>query len=186
MHPVGLILIIISMYVFLHLIQVTKADIFEILSEKILFKSVPAPNSICILWTGNVTSNRLYGLLSYRDPETNIWKKKHVHRLAFTIKMRSVNISKELDASHLCHNSLCVWMRITSAWHPIISTTNRQYCIGYGNYFGHGEFPNCMLQLKLWYGKITGIMICPETHPPTYIHIEMYISMTWLACWLHG
>ena len=123
-------------------------EFFENLAAKILLNSVPAPNSHCIIWTGNLTSNRLYGLLSYRDPETNIWKKKHVHRLALMVKLRSMTIPKELDASHLCHNSLCVNADHLSL-EPHSINNNRQCCKGYGHCIGHGDFPDCMMKLKL-------------------------------------
>ena len=121
---------------------------FQNLSDKIFLNSVLAHNSDCRIWTGSVTSNGLYGLLSYRDPETNTWKKKHVHRLALMVKLRSLTIPKELDASHLCHNSLCV-----NADHlnlePHSINNNRQCCRGYGSCIGHGDFPGCMMKLKL-------------------------------------
>jgi hypothetical protein len=141
-------LIIISSNVFLHHLQVAMEDFFESLSAKISLYSAPAHNSDCRIWAGNVTSNRLYGLLSYRDPETNIWKKKHVHRLALMVQLRSLNIPKELDASHLCHNSLCVNVNHLSL-EPHSVNNNRQCCKGCGHCIGHGDFPDCMLKLKL-------------------------------------
>lgn len=140
--------IIISRNVFLHHKKVQMEDFFESLSRKISLNSVPADNNNCSIWTGAVTANGLYGLLSYRDPETNAWKKKHVHRLILMIKLRSLNIPKELDASHLCHNSLCVNVGHLSL-EPHSINNNRQCCKSYGHCIGHGGFPDCMIKFKL-------------------------------------
>jgi hypothetical protein len=103
------------------------------------------------------------------DPEANTWKKKHVHRPALMIKLRSLSIPKELDASHLCHNILCVNVdHLILLPHSV--NNNRQCCKSYGNCIGHGDFPSCMIKLRLTWNN-TGIMICP-IHPPTHAWMD--------------
>lgn len=128
-------------------VKVRMADIFDMLSKQIAANSAAPLDTTCILWTGPLTSDKLYGLLSYKDPKTNLWRKKHVHRVALMVKLRRLEIPKELDASHLCHNRMCVNAEHL-ALEPHAVNNNRQHCRSLGKCFGHGTYLECMLHLK--------------------------------------
>ena len=69
-----------------------------------------------------------------------------LHRLSYMLQQRIIHVNQGLDASHLCHNSLCVKESHISM-EPHSVTNNRQYCIAQNISFGHGEY---LLELKFF------------------------------------
>ena len=63
------------------------------------------------------------------------------------LQHRITRVDSGLDASHLCHNSLCVKESHISM-EPHSVNNNRQYYIAKNICFGHGEYPQCLLELK--------------------------------------
>ena len=102
----------------------------------------------CKKWTGSLTQNGKYGVISYKDPVDLKWKKRHSHRFAIMIRDRNLNIPLNMDCSHLCHNSRCINTDHLSI-EPHAINNNRQHCVNSNICLGHFEFPNCLLELKL-------------------------------------
>ena len=63
------------------------------------------------------------------------------------LQHRITRVDPGLDASHLCHNTLCVKESHISM-EPHSVNNNRQYCIAQNICFGHGEYRQCLLELK--------------------------------------
>lgn len=84
------------------------SDFYDRLTSKIQWDSVEGGNGECRIWQGALSSNGKYGVISFKCPLTNKWKKKNVHRVSYMSSEINMDIDSSLDASHLCHNSLCV------------------------------------------------------------------------------
>ena len=109
---------------------------------------ISAENHACIIWQGPVTKVGNYGLISYKDPDDSRWKKTRAHRLVYMINSGNINLPRDMDCSHLCHNSLCVkFDHISLEPHRI--NNNRKHCLNSNTCHGHVGFNNCLLDLKL-------------------------------------
>lgn len=71
----------------------------EIIKNRLMEKSVPEPNTGCLLWCGN-TNNKGYGMTAYRDT------KKLVHRLSFLIS--NGFLSDDDIVMHKCDTPACI------------------------------------------------------------------------------
>lgn len=129
--------------------KVAMEAFFKLYKEKISDKSVVAPNGDCVLWTSTTSKDGKYGVLSYKHPTENKWKKITVHRLAYMLSINNLNIDPNLDCSHLCHNSLCVNVEHLSLESKPINN-NRNTCLRRGFCQNHENLPPCMLHLKLY------------------------------------
>ena len=72
-----------------------------------------------------------------------------VHRLSYMLEHKMTRVEPGLDASHLCHNSLCLTASHISM-EPHSINNNRQYCVSQNVCFGHAPYPKCMLQFKVF------------------------------------
>ena len=106
-----------------------------------------SPNNECMLWSG-CTKGKLvkYGVINCRF-RCGYSRAVTVHRLSYMLQHRITHVDSRLDASHLCHNSLCVKVSHISM-EPHSVNNNRQYCMAQNFCFGHGQYPQCMLELK--------------------------------------
>ena len=110
-----------------------------------------ASNNECIIWTG---FKRNYNGVEYGQINTKItvgggWRTLHVHRLSYLIKHNILEPHGGLEASHLCHNSLCINPDHISL-EPHFVNNNRRFCKNFQKCTGHGfNYPNCMLNLTL-------------------------------------
>ena len=112
------------------------AAYFENLREKLSKKSILAPNGQCQFWTGSLTTSKKYGVVTFKELNTQKWKQMHAHRMAVVISEGSFAIDKNLDASHLCHNALCInRQHISLETHCV--NNNRQSCVSLGVCQGH-------------------------------------------------
>ncbi|VDI13609.1 Hypothetical predicted protein, partial [Mytilus galloprovincialis] len=68
-----------------------------------------AENGACIIWTGATQrrNNYILGMINVTYPNAKRTK-MNVARLAKILQLKSTDLAKNLDASHLCHNALCV------------------------------------------------------------------------------
>lgn len=106
-------------------------------------------NNECVLCTG-CTKGRIvkYGVINCRL-RCGYSRTVTVHRLSYMLQYRITRFDPGLDASYLCHNSLCVKeSHIYIYMEPHSVNNNRQYCIAKNICFGHGEYPQCLLELK--------------------------------------
>ena len=87
-----------------------------------------SPNNQCVLWTG-CTKGRIvkYGVINCQL-RCGYSRAVTVYRLSYMIQQRIIGVNPGLDASYLCHNSLCVKESHISM-EPHSVNNNRQYCI---------------------------------------------------------
>ena len=110
-----------------------------------------APNSECLIWQGYCKTHRggRYGRINVKLVAGGRWQVLPVHRLAKFIELSVCEVQEGLEASHLCHNSLCVKpSHIHFESHAI--NNNRRFCKNLKYCTGHGPgVPECMLHLYL-------------------------------------
>lgn len=133
-----------------HVLRAKMEDYIERLRVKIDANAVLAKNGECRLWEGGLTSNRRYGVVCFKDPKTQKWIKRHVHRVSYMVFVRDFSIPSYLDASHLCHNNLCINSSHISL-EPHHINNNRSGCRSSQTCHEHGPYPACRLEL---YGRL--------------------------------
>lgn len=118
---------------------------------KLAAKAAPMGNGHCIKWTGATRNSkgRVYGIINCNMGPEEGWQTKYVHRLALVFSQGwSLEDIAEMDVSHLCHNSLCInAAHLSYEPHPV--NMLRRSCVNVGNCHGHGNYPPCMLHLKI-------------------------------------
>lgn len=98
----------------------------------------------CIDWTGAL-SKKGYGFIHLILPNKT---KVHttVHRAAYMLAKKIINIPDQMEISHLCHRPSCI-----NAGHLIleskITNSERKMCHKSGMCLGH--WPTCMLEVDL-------------------------------------
>ena len=97
-------------------------------------------NGQCQLWTG-CRKGKFRFECGYRTVT--------VHRLSYMLEHKMTRVEPGLDASHLCHNTLCLTASHISM-EPHSINNNRQYCVSQNVCFGYAPFPKCMLQFKVF------------------------------------
>ena len=120
--------------------------------EKLNDKSRLSDNGECVVWTGCCKGRRVrYGVMCINvSLYGSVWKCESVHRLALLKAPTNLSLQDVLnlqgDASHLCHNTLCINPTHIST-EPHWLNNNRQQCTRKGICHGHGGYPECMLAL---------------------------------------
>ena len=118
-------------------------------SAKLRDSSVQAENGHCTLWTGATHKDGKYGMICYKHPIKNTWHTIHAHRLAKLLSIRSLDMPSSFDASHLCHNTLCI-NPLHICFEPHGFNNQRQSCAAANKCFGHPDpLPECLVHLKL-------------------------------------
>ncbi|MBV2113355.1 MAG: hypothetical protein KUF82_20580 [Candidatus Thiodiazotropha sp. (ex Ctena orbiculata)] len=119
---------------------------FEKYQQLFLENSIRSKNGECVLWARKMQKTG-YGAVKYKCPVTGQWKCTTAHRLSFMVATRHLDIGDK-DVSHLCHNALCIRADHLSA-EPHDLNCERVKCVNRGKCQGHGEYPLCLLHLKL-------------------------------------
>mgnify|MGYP001362008966 CR=1 FL=1 len=114
---------------------------FDVWESKLAASSGPATSGGCVLWTG-CTSTAGYGVISV------IWSDGRrrtvgVHRLLLMCSLRSTQPPLGCEASHLCHQKLCINPQHV-IWEPGWSNQSRKSCKQYSVCLGHGSHPKCL------------------------------------------
>ena len=119
------------------------------LLEKITENMLLSENGQCYLWTAGMKGkNNRYGVI-----RCEFWGRKRsidVHRVMYCIANEvTLEDIAGMDASHLCHNSLCV-----TASHIVVEphgiNNNRIGCKSrLDGCSGHTPFPDCLVSLAL-------------------------------------
>ena len=130
-------------------------DFFLEFAEKLKARSVDSPNGSCRIWVGCLTKNG-YGKLRYKDPRCGLTAADHktvtANRMALFVKHQTLDVSSQLQASHLCDNKLCV-----NADHLYFETSKnnieRRSCFRMGRCNGHTDSqgnrgPPCLVHLR--------------------------------------
>ena len=108
-----------------------------------------ADNGQCQIWGGGKEFRRDYciGFTNVTFPDGRC-QKINVARLAKIINLKNLEISPYLDASHICHNSLC-----TNPDHINLEkravNNERKICVSTNHCIHHGNHPDCLLNLKM-------------------------------------
>ena len=133
-------------------------DFYQKYTNFILINSEEAENGTCIIWTGATQrrNNYVLGMINVTYPNAKRTK-MNVARLAKILQLKSTDLAKNLDASHLCHNALCV-----NTDHIVLEpreiNNQRKICVAAHQcttHIVHGtNYTNCMLNLKLWFVMI--------------------------------
>ena len=127
-------------------VKVIMASIFQKCHEKLQANTILAQNNICMLWSGPQMNNK-YGAFNYFDGVK--WCRKTAHRMAYIVYIAcDFLIPNILDCSHLCHNVLCI-----NSDHIVLEpryiNNSRKCCVSSNICTGHGDFPNCRLDLQI-------------------------------------
>ena len=136
-----------------HFSEKMDARRFDII-EKLNNKSRLSDNGQCIMWTGCCAKGRRirYGSMCINVSlhGRGVWKCVSVHRLALLKEPTNLSLHDVLntrgDASHLCHNALCI-NAVHISLEPRYVNNNRQQCIRKGFCHGHADYPQCKLAL---------------------------------------
>ena len=117
-------------------------------------QQIMARNGQCRLWTGTTKNcGTQYGVMSVLVAPGR-WRQLYTHRLAFqfhvgwSLEEMDQGKTQNMTVSHLCHNSLCQYAPHLS-WESDKTNGSRGYCVHAGQCTGHGDFPDCMLNLRL-------------------------------------
>lgn len=93
------------------ILLVTMDEFFIECGKKLAENTKAHPNGQCLIWTGYV-SKAGYGRFRYRDPRDHCAAADHktctAHRIAVMVNLKNLDISANVQASHLCNNKLCV------------------------------------------------------------------------------
>lgn len=155
-------------------------DFYQKYTNILLLNCIDAENGSCKIWTGAIQRKRNYmlGMLNVAYPNGKRTK-MNVARLPKMLQLKTIDIDRNLDASHLCHNALCV-----NADHIIFEphdlNNHRKVCVASQKCTTHElhgtTYPNCMLHLKLWF--VIFLILKLSLPEVTTAHFIMHESFT--------
>ena len=121
-------------------------DYFAGLWQKIVQKLESTAAGQCWLWYGGKSGRGegQYGIMRVRFPEAQSSVPVRVHRVAYMVKIKSVQLEPHRDVSHLCGHSLCCNPDHLSL-EPHAINNGRKHCHATGQCMGHAPFSNCIL-----------------------------------------
>lgn len=110
-----------------------------------------AENEKCVIWGGRteLSKHYVFGVINVTFPLPLANRRKmNVARLSKMISLRNINIDRRFDASHLCHNSLCINPEhINLELHSV--NNKRHTCVSIKKCIHHGLEPDCLIEYKL-------------------------------------
>ena len=108
-----------------------------------------ASNDECRLYVAKDAKDNGYINVTYRHPVTGRRACSNIHRLALMLSGGTFKeLPSDLDASHLCHNKICVRLSHLSL-EPRQVNLSRKRCVKAGQCKGHLSYPECLLHLRL-------------------------------------
>ena len=115
-------------------------------------------NDECMLFKGSSRDKEGYGRMRYSVPGIGRQKETSVHRMSKMLECRNLTLG-EGDASHICHNKLCINPKHISIETNIVNN-NRKACVASGRCQGHPKadgnfYPECLLGLRR--GRYRGV-----------------------------
>ena len=114
------------------------------LSEQFFYAKL-GRNGVCKLFD----SSNEYSRVAYKDPATGRRTTATVGRAVVMLRESTVFLQSGFDASHLCHNKACVLPEHIS-YEPHAVNNGRKTCVNEGMCLGHGQYPDCLVSLKMW------------------------------------
>ena len=116
------------------------------MNNMIKLNSKQSKNGECIMWNGPKDGRKRYGQIHYKDPRDHKWKHKSAHRFMLMLKNQDFTMDSAKDASHLCHNKLCINSEHLNLERRGINN-QRNWCKNEGTCSGHGTEPDCKIHL---------------------------------------
>lgn len=113
--------------------------------------SQTAENGECQIWGGcGIQKTKQYPIaqLTVILPGAEKPKKLNVARISKMIFENNLDIGSNLDASHLCHNSLCTRPDHINFEKRAVNN-NRHICVSIRKCIHHEGHPDCLVHLKL-------------------------------------
>lgn len=120
---------------------------FDKYSAILTERYVLSPNGQCWLYLNEYVrreKSTKYGYIRVKLNEK--WTTLHAHKVAACCRDRVV-YPKNIDISHLCHNSTCIRPEHLSA-EPHHVNNNRRSCVEKNWCTEHAPYPDCLLNLK--------------------------------------
>ena len=115
-----------------------KEQFFKFLTLKLNSKLQPANERGCKLWDG---CNSKYAKMLVQFPG-NEKKTYYSHRLVYMCSVLELDLSEEMEVSHLCHNTRCCSIEHLSL-EPHYINCERVDCKKTGTCTGHESYANC-------------------------------------------
>jgi len=120
---------------------------YEEWKAKIKSKVTASTSKGCVLWTGTRTACG-YGQVNIKwwNEPARYWQRKtvYVHRLALMAAAQTTVLSPDMEASHLCHEKLCV-NTLHLNLEPGYINASRKTCAKNTMCMEHGgAYPNCI------------------------------------------
>ena len=106
-----------------------------------------AANNFCLLYNGDQNAQG-YSKVSYRTPLTGHSTSSNIQRIAVMVRQGTLDLDPRLDASHLCHNPLCINVDHIHL-EPRKVNCQRRRCVSEGQCLGHEGHPECLLHLSM-------------------------------------
>ena len=130
-------------------------DFFAEEAQKLSDKCINVADSDCLIWTGKPHKTTGYGQYRYLDPRSPElgYLTRSAQRMAVMIALRNLDIPQNLQASHLCHNKLCVNVEHISL-EENATNNQRKNCVSEQRCTGHGDKPACILSARLRESKL--------------------------------
>ena len=112
---------------------------------------VLSENDECMLFNGGSRDKEGYGRMRYSVPGENVERETSAHRMAKMLELKVLD-ERDCDASHLCHNKLCVRADHINFEDTIINNS-RKACVARGVCNRHQKadgthHPDCLLALR--------------------------------------
>ena len=129
-------------------------------TAKLQEKVVLSANGQCQLWTGCRKGKFSdYGVINCRF-ECG-YRTVTVHRLSYMLEHKMTRVEPGSDASHLCHNSLCLTASHISM-EPHSINNNRQYRVSQNVCFGHAPYQSACCNSRYFNAivKLTFFEMC--------------------------
>ena len=123
-----------------------EVDCLQKLKDKFCYVKLGG-NGFCHIFDTCSTSD--YIRVAYMHPSTGRRTTVSVGRAAVMLKEGTVFLSKDCEASHLCHNKACVLASHIS-FEPHSVNNSRKTCVNEGMCIGHTVYPDCLVHLKMW------------------------------------
>ena len=111
-----------------------------------LYFSKLGANGVCKLYDSINTDG--YIRVSFNHPSTGTRTTCTIGRAVVMLKQGTFYIDKDLEASHLCHNKVCI-LGDHINFEPHSINNNRKACVNTGWCLGHGKFPDCLITLMM-------------------------------------
>lgn len=112
--------------------------------QKINDRVLIDPVTGCLIWQGSKTGH--YGQIKVKLPSEGQSNPIYVHRLQYMLHVKSTSLPRQMEVSHLCHNTLCIAIEHLSL-EPQTVNASRKRCRSLvpPQCIKHDQYPDCIL-----------------------------------------